>query len=380
MMRFDALVIGGGPAGATAAILLARAGRSVAVLEKARFPRRKVCGEFIAASGLRLLQELGADSCIDTAGPDIRRIAVWGGGWSLEAPMPRSPAPAAYPRALEREALDTRLLQRARESGAVVHQPAVAFALERSAEGVRCRASARRGAPPLELQARIAIAAHGSWEPGALATQPRRSSPRGSDLLGFKAHFFGELPSETIVLRPFRGGYAGLVELGEGRLTFACCVRRDALERLRVPGFAAGDSVFRSCIPGHQRFRRDGPWLAAGPLRPGRRPLWSEGVFAIGNAATEVHPVVGEGISLAMHSARLLCAPLGEALSGEFSGARERAVAHAYARAWRRYVGSRLGASACLAGLVMHAPQFSREVLGRAPWLLTLAARVSGKR
>ena len=52
---FDAIVLGGGPGGATAGLLLARAGWSVAVIEKALFPRRKVCGEYISATNLPLL-------------------------------------------------------------------------------------------------------------------------------------------------------------------------------------------------------------------------------------------------------------------------------------------------------------------------------------
>ena len=69
-MIYDALVIGGGPAGGTSALLLARAGWSVAVVEKAEFPRRKVCGEFISATTLPLLDELGlADAFLKSAGP-----------------------------------------------------------------------------------------------------------------------------------------------------------------------------------------------------------------------------------------------------------------------------------------------------------------------
>jgi menaquinone-9 beta-reductase len=57
-LRYDALIVGGGPAGATAAILLAQTGWRVAVAEKKPFPRRKVCGEFVSATSWPLLREL----------------------------------------------------------------------------------------------------------------------------------------------------------------------------------------------------------------------------------------------------------------------------------------------------------------------------------
>ena len=72
--EFDAIIIGGGPAGSSAAILLARAGWSVALVEKQIFPRRKVCGECIAASNLPLLEALGIGVAFEAAaGPELRR-------------------------------------------------------------------------------------------------------------------------------------------------------------------------------------------------------------------------------------------------------------------------------------------------------------------
>src|SRR5204862_4938424 len=102
---FDAVVIGAGPAGSATAILLARAGWSVALVERQRFPRRKVCGECIAASNLPLLHALGVGAEVERiAGAELRRVALLRGGDSIVAPLPAAEAPGRrFGRALGRE-------------------------------------------------------------------------------------------------------------------------------------------------------------------------------------------------------------------------------------------------------------------------------------
>ena len=350
-MKVDVFIAGGGPAGATAALLLERAGHSVVVHEKMRFPRRKVCGEFIAASGIVFLRTLGLGAELDAAaGPEVRTIALWAGARAFESRMPAWHAAAPYPRALARELLDTLLLEQARRHGAQVIQ-----------------------SPDPAIEARIRIVARGSWLKG----------PGASDLLGFQAHLRDvDMPPSTIALIPFAGGYAGLVESGGGRATLACCVRRPSLEGLRAPGAPAGDSLLRhmterSATLAHalRRAEREGPWLGAGPLRPGIRSLYRDGAFAIGNAAGEAHPIVGEGIAMAMRSAALLCDPLSAALKSTGSC---RAVSRAYTVAWWRAFGLRLQASRVFARLAMQ-PRVPEAFLKSAPGLLTAAAALSGK-
>jgi flavin-dependent dehydrogenase len=331
-----------------------------------------VCGEFSAAAGIEELHRLGVGERFEAAaGPAIRRVAIWAGAGAVEAPLPRRRGAVPYPRALEREALDALLLDHAKRCGAEVLQPWRARALRRTGEGFVCRAAARRGESEVEIAARTVIAAHGSWEPGGLATQPPHLTPAPEDLLAFKAHLRGTLPDNTIVLAPFRGGYGGLVGRGGGRVTYACCLRRDALERLRTPGVPAGESVFP-----FSGFARETAWLAAGPLRPGRRPLYRDGVFTVGNAAGEPHSVVGEGITMALRSAALLCAPLGAALARRFSTQAERAVARSYARAWQLELACKLWASARLAAVAMQPASPAGKLLACAPAMLTLAARL----
>ncbi len=98
-MRYDAVVIGAGPAGATAALILARAGWSVAIVEKARYPRRKVCGEFMSATNVPLFAELGLSHLMSrAAGPEIRRVGLFARDAEIVAPMPTTASKRFVPR------------------------------------------------------------------------------------------------------------------------------------------------------------------------------------------------------------------------------------------------------------------------------------------
>ena len=403
---YDALIIGGGPAGSTAAILLAQAGWRIAVVEKKPFPRRKVCGEFISATSWPLLHEFGvADSLLAHAGPEVRRVGLYAGATTLTAAMPSArDAAGRWGRAVGREHFDSLLLERAKAIGAVILQPWAVCLMESDVAGIRCTIVAKEGMEsaqrqaPVALHARIVIAAHGSWEPGPLETQQPHYRQRPSDLFGFKAHFRGaRLPPGLMPLLVFPHGYGGMVQTGHDRVSFSCCIRRDALEQCRrMRGMAgasarAAEAVFAhiedSCAGVREACSGaalEGAWLSAGPIRPGIRSFARGRIFAVGNAAGEAHPVVAEGISMAIQSAWLLCALLDarkDAILADDARVALAAAGREYERQWRRHFVTRIRAAALFAHLSMR-PATATHLVAlarRVPAVLTLGAQWSGK-
>jgi menaquinone-9 beta-reductase len=397
-MRHDAIVIGGGPAGATAAVVLARAGWSVALIERTPFPRRKVCGEFLSATNLPLLRELGiADQFLDLGGPEIRRVGVFAGQDAVTAEMPRyRDDHNGWGRALGREHLDTLLLERARAAGASVWQPADVIGVSGAPGDFFCTLSTSSpsdgaGRRTTQLHAPIVIAAHGSWDTGALPSHVHRTAARNSDLFGFKARFVGSrLQRGLMPLLSFPGGYGGMVRTDHDYVSLSCCIRRDALARCRreLPGASAGDAVLAHIIRTTAAVRDalDGAeletasWRSAGPIIPGIRNTSRGGVLLIGNAAGEAHPVVAEGISMAIQSASLLARLLiGRAGPSTFVDA--DSVETAYARAWRRAFAPRIRAAAIIAQWAMRprAVTLTMPLLRAFPMMLTESARKTGK-
>jgi len=398
---YDALIVGGGPAGATAAILLASAGWRIAVVEKKRFPRRKVCGEFVSATSWPLLRDLGvAEPLLARAGPEIRRVGLYAGETALAADMPTPrDGREAWGRAVGRELLDSLLLARAAAVGVDVIQPWTLSRVDRIAGGYACSGVGKEKDEPgesaaMNLRARIIIAAHGSWETGSMPTQSPRYPPRASDLFAFKARFRDSgLPLELMPLLIFPGGYGGMVQTDGGCVSLSCCIRRDALERCRRKrkDARAGDAVFAhiqaSCLGVREalsRARLDGPWLSAGPIRPGIRPFRRERFFAVGNAAGEAHPIVAEGISMAIQSAWLLCEHLvanKDAALATDAPETLGTIGRDYERSWRKNFATRIHAAAFFAQLAMRPGTAKRAValLQRAPPILTLGAQWSGK-
>lgn len=395
--RFDALIVGAGPAGASAATLLARAGWSVAIVEKHAFPRRKVCGECVAASNLPLLEALGIlPATLDAiASPALRQVALMQRNRCATAPLPAAAdAHHAWGRALGRETLDTLLLEQARSAGAVVLQPWSVQSVGGLAGDFRAAALDLVTNEKVELQARVVILANGSWEPLQADRQAKRRPRRGSDLLAFKANFIGaELEAGLLPVLAFDGGYGGMVVADGGVATIACCIRSDRLAalRARAPGRSAGEVVEamlrRECAGVDSALRaaeRRGPWLGSGPIDPGIRLRSDDRVFRIGNAAGEAHPIIGEGMSMAMQSAWLLCDHLLRAPQLLHAG--EAAHWHAdiarrYAADWRRHFATRLRIAALLAHVAMRPWLASIGVTAaqHLPRAITLGARWCAK-
>ncbi|MEX2496536.1 MAG: FAD-dependent oxidoreductase [Woeseia sp.] len=394
---YDVIIIGAGVSGATAAILLAQAGWSVALFEKSVFPRRKVCGECIAATNLELLDALGVGAaCAELAGPPLHRVGLYAGDVELSADLPALDDPGySHGRALGREHLDTLLLRRAAAVGVTVFQPWAVRQVARRGGMHVCRAVPAATGQLVTLQAPVMIAAYSSWEAGPRIADGRRQPrqpPRASELLAFKANFIdADLSPGLLPVLAFPGGYGGMVIAGRGKLTLACCIRRDRLRKCRAaaPGVPAGAAVqawleetcggVRQALQGA---RRDGAWLGAGPMRPGLHAAWHEqSGFAVGNAAGEAHPILGEGISMAIQSAWLLCERLVQHRERLFTQVDHSPVGRDYALHWRQHFAARVRWSAVFAHLAMR-PSVAGgllPVLRRWPNLLTAGALLGGK-
>jgi len=320
--------------------------------------------------------------------------------------------------------LDSLLVERARELGVKLLQPARVRAIGGEPGGFECAIEAADAA--FTCHAPVVIDAHGSWEAGprelgaaqrSSACEPRpaesssahesgataqssahdspaaaeRARRRGSDLFGFKASFQNSaLRGGLLPVLAFPGGYGGMVVAEEGRLTLAGCIRRDTLQAWRAarPHASAGaafeDYVTRSCrgvreiLDGAERIA---PWTSVGPLRPGIRVGSAAAPFRVGNAAGETHPLIGEGITMALHSAFLLCRRLLEESPRSIDAERSRRIQRDYGAAWRGAFAPRLRLAAAYAHIAMR-PALCRPaaaVLRRWPPLLTATARWAGK-
>lgn len=372
-MAFDAVVIGAGPAGAVAARTLAAAGWQVALVEKNDFPRAKVCGEFLSTPSLAVLDGAGIGEAFrDRAGPAVTRIGLFAGEVAVTARPPRT----AYGHALNRAMLDTLLRDAALQAGAVLFQPREVVAVLRQDDAWRTEL-----ADGDTLLSSVVIAASGSWR--TIPPFAIRRPERVCDLLAFKAHFrHARLTPGLMPLLAFPGGYGGMVHSDGGRLSLSCCIRRDVLAAVRRPGERAGDAVLRHLQGSTRGIREalcdaalDGQMLAAGPIRPGIRPRFQDGIFFAGNLAGEAHPVIAEGISMAVQASDLLAKHL---LVAGPRGNLEGAGA-AYSADWLKRFGPRLVAASCFAHAAIKLRRMGAGMVKHAPAMLRWGAAISGK-
>jgi 2-polyprenyl-6-methoxyphenol hydroxylase-like FAD-dependent oxidoreductase len=238
------------------------------------------------------------------------------------------------------------------------------------------------------LSARLIIDAHGSWEPLAPHHARHQHHCLPSDLFAFKANFADtKLEHGVLPVLSFQGGYGGIVLGDHGMATLAFCLRRDALEqaRVRISDISAPEAAAQWVLDHCKELpamlagaNRKGKWLGSGPLRPGIRITQTpETSFHIGNAAGEAHPIIGEGISMAVQSAALLANMLLPYKMEIVDAQVQERIRTQYAKAWCRHFSRRVRMAALFAHAAMRPQTYGSllPLLTRYPALLGHFAR-----
>jgi geranylgeranyl reductase family protein len=337
--RIDVLVVGGGPAGAATATWAARAGLSVLLVERSRFPRHKACAEYLSPEAARDLDELGVLEEVESAGAErllgFRIVSDDGGSVTGRfAEAGRWTPYRRYGLALPRATLDAIVLGAAERAGVEVRQGVALEALvveDGVVRGARLRGPEGRR----EVAARAVVGADGlnSLVARSLGLA-RRGRPRR---LALVAHLMGvEGAGEVGEMFASRGRYVGLAPIGEGRVNVAAVVpaaeagaiarNRDAAlwrELESYPELArrtAGARIIRRV-------------MVAGPFARRARRVTHPGALLVGDAADFFDPFTGEGIFAALRGGRLAAEALFQALA---RGAATREALRPYQRARRR--------------------------------------------
>lgn len=307
--RWQCAIIGAGPAGAAAAIRLARRGLAVILLDAASMPRPKVCGCCLSPTAMEELRRLEATNdgstriaahalplqAVMLAGSRSRaRIAMKGGG------------------TLSRERLDAALVREAVVAGAAWLPETHITAVEDGATGIVIHG--RHDGGRIAVRADLAVIASGLGNAVRIAGQ-RGHVAAGSSRLGIGAVLppgAFDLPTGDLLMAVARGGYCGLVRLEDGRIDLAAAIDRDLLSSAASPAGAVVAILTESLGP--EAAAAVAPWLAEATIR-GTPPLthaagpvagtWGR-MLRIGDAAGYVEPFTGEGMGWALASARLL--------------------------------------------------------------------------
>jgi len=319
--RWDAVVVGAGPAGATTALLLARAGASVLLIDRARFPRDKACSEYLSPATTEILARLDRDVLAEVESAAHAKLY----GMKVVAPSGAAMCgrfrggPRPYSFALPRTAFDTMLLTAARRAGAHVCEAttvenlvwgkgAVAGVVARSSNGQRATHNAR-----------IVVGADGLRSVVARRLGLVRSSPPRR--VAFAAHVTDVAGIDGVGELHVSGrGYVGLGPVGGGVTTVALVLplatvrkeRRDLrsgffTELEKFPGLAGRFDP--------RRLARD--VLVTGPFAQWSRTAAAPGggALLVGDAADFFDPFTGQGIYSAMRGAELAAACIIPALA-----------------------------------------------------------------
>ena len=363
----DVAIIGGGPAGTAAALEARRQGLSVAIWERDRFPRDKVCGEFISPEALPLLQSEIPEATARGANiHDAEFISARGVSRTF-----RLPHRAA---GLSRHVLDAALWKACEAAGAEVHEGEsvrkvrrlVSFGEDLDSWGIESVGGNVRRAKSL------VVACGRWWAIDGLSSPTHRASLAPGDWIGAKAHFEGIPPRDRVEMYFFHGGYCGLAPVEDGACNVCCLVRRERIRERETKGLQNfADWLLQAAhLPALEKRLRGAvqvsPVVTTAPVHLARRRAAQGGVLMAGDASGFLDPFTGEGISVALHSGRMAAQAVAKSL---YEGLGDDRAAAIYGKNLSQAVG-RSYRIAGIARSLLHGPLWLQGLVAAPlPWM-----------
>ena len=316
---FDVAIAGAGPAGTSAAIHLAMNGARVLLVEEKKFPRAKLCGEFISPECFAHFKRLGVnEEMLAAGGVSLSQTVFYSRrGHSVAVPSEWLKS-GAMALGLSRSEMDHRLLQRARSVGVVVLEESHASGLIHEGgrvHGIRVRSAAGRGNSVSDgYRALVTIDATGRTR--ALArhldqdTRGKKQRQK-SRLVAFKAHLENTHLAEGVCeIYFYKGGYGGLSSV-EGGLSNLCFIvsADDVRHYASDPETVLREVVMKNARAGYTLTgaRAHTQWLSVSLEGFGTRalaPAW--GLLTVGDAAAFIDPFTGSGMLMALESGQVI--------------------------------------------------------------------------
>lgn len=364
--KYDAIVVGGGPAGASAALTLARAGRDVLLVDKAHFPRDKCCGDGLTTAALRHLERIGFDPSTVPSWQPVRHT-TWRSpsGHTIRLTTPDDGLRIAVARRVE---LDVAVLDLARRSGVEVREGHAVT--EARLSGTGSAVTIRAG--EAEVEAPYVIGADGMWSPlRRLLTATNAAAPGGERYLGeihaFRQYLTGVTgPAAERLWVSFEPdllpGYVWSFPLPDGRVNIGFGIARRPGRTVQWMGEVWPDILQRPHVRAAlgDRATAESPhkaWPIPAHIRPEVLSAAGGRALFAGDAARAVDPLTGEGIAQALETGERAAHAVLVSGANDPSGAASRyrrelrfgmQVDHAFSRRLATLVSSEAGARAVI--------------------------------
>ncbi len=340
-MRADVVVVGAGPAGASTAYHLAALGVDVLVLEKAEFPRDKICGDGLTPAAVHELILMGVDTSTWNRN---RGLTVLGGGHTITLDWPDQKSLPGYGMTRARKDLDHALIRRAVDAGARLVEGATVTGAIQDGTGrvVGVTAKLGKGAAAREIEVRGALVADcggvaarlstslglekKTKRPMGVAARAYFRSPRGDEEF-MESHL--ELWSGKPGASDLLPGYGWIFPMGDGIVNVGLGSVASTANATQLP-YKKVFEQWTANVPAEWGFTPEnqlGPLRSAAlPMSFNRSPHYACGLVLVGDAGGMVSPFNGEGIAPALKAGRFAADCIAQALSRGTSAGVDRAM------------------------------------------------------